>query len=374
MRPGCCWSASALADGEVRDLPELLRAGRPAGPQRHPRHRRRGSSAAAATARSRSRWSSRRGRDGWWALAPRPASGCDRATAVGLAPRASPPTVRPRMTDGGVLLGFELAPARRCWRPSARHGAMPLPPYIRRPRGGDARDRRDYQTVFAAPRRRGRGAHRRAALHARRCWRRSTRAASSRASSPCMSAPAPSRRSRPRTPTSTGCTPEWYEVPADGRRRDQRGARRRRARRRRRHDRAARCSRPPPARTARVAPVAGETAPLHHAGLPLPRRRPAADQLPPAAHRRCSCWSRPSPALERMQAAYAHAIAQRLPLLQLRRRLPARARGRRGRERSASSSWRATARPGAARLDHRASARSRRRPSCRSAPPRPSRR
>jgi S-adenosylmethionine:tRNA ribosyltransferase-isomerase len=30
-----------------------------------------------------------------------------------------------------------------------RHGAMPLPPYIRRHRGGDARDRDDYQTMFA---------------------------------------------------------------------------------------------------------------------------------------------------------------------------------------------------------------------------------
>ena len=31
----------------------------------------------------------------------------------------------------------------------ARHGAMPLPPYIRRPPGGDPRDRADYQTIFA---------------------------------------------------------------------------------------------------------------------------------------------------------------------------------------------------------------------------------
>ena len=31
----------------------------------------------------------------------------------------------------------------------ARHGAMPLPPYIKRPRGGDSRDRSDYQTIFA---------------------------------------------------------------------------------------------------------------------------------------------------------------------------------------------------------------------------------
>jgi S-adenosylmethionine:tRNA ribosyltransferase-isomerase len=31
----------------------------------------------------------------------------------------------------------------------ARHGAMPLPPYIKRPRGGEERDRIDYQTMFA---------------------------------------------------------------------------------------------------------------------------------------------------------------------------------------------------------------------------------
>lgn len=31
-----------------------------------------------------------------------------------------------------------------------RHGIMPLPPYIKRPRGGEARDRDDYQTIFAA--------------------------------------------------------------------------------------------------------------------------------------------------------------------------------------------------------------------------------
>jgi S-adenosylmethionine:tRNA ribosyltransferase-isomerase len=30
-----------------------------------------------------------------------------------------------------------------------RHGTMPLPPYIRRPRAGDPRDRLDYQTMFA---------------------------------------------------------------------------------------------------------------------------------------------------------------------------------------------------------------------------------
>jgi S-adenosylmethionine:tRNA ribosyltransferase-isomerase len=31
----------------------------------------------------------------------------------------------------------------------ARYGEMPLPPYIKRPNGADARDREDYQTVYA---------------------------------------------------------------------------------------------------------------------------------------------------------------------------------------------------------------------------------
>ena len=44
-----------------------------------------------------------------------------------------------------------------------RYGAMPLPPYIRRPKGGDPRDRDDYQTLFA--RREGAIAAPTAALH-----------------------------------------------------------------------------------------------------------------------------------------------------------------------------------------------------------------
>jgi S-adenosylmethionine:tRNA ribosyltransferase-isomerase len=52
--------------------------------------------------------------------------------------------------DGGeVELRFSLAgPDFRA--ALDRYGAMPLPPYIARPRGGDARDRADYQTIFAA--------------------------------------------------------------------------------------------------------------------------------------------------------------------------------------------------------------------------------
>jgi S-adenosylmethionine:tRNA ribosyltransferase-isomerase len=50
--------------------------------------------------------------------------------------------------EGDVTLRFDLeATAFREALP--RHGAMPLPPYIKRPRGGDARDRADYQTIFA---------------------------------------------------------------------------------------------------------------------------------------------------------------------------------------------------------------------------------
>jgi len=50
--------------------------------------------------------------------------------------------------EGDVTLRFELdAVAFR--GALGRHGSMPLPPYIRRPRGGDPRDRQDYQTIFA---------------------------------------------------------------------------------------------------------------------------------------------------------------------------------------------------------------------------------
>jgi S-adenosylmethionine:tRNA ribosyltransferase-isomerase len=53
-----------------------------------------------------------------------------------------------KTAEGEVLLRFDcegtaFAAALR------RHGAMPLPPYIRRPREGDPRDRADYQTIFA---------------------------------------------------------------------------------------------------------------------------------------------------------------------------------------------------------------------------------
>ena len=49
---------------------------------------------------------------------------------------------------GEVALRFALEPAE--FRSALdRYGSMPLPPYIKRPRGGDPRDIRDYQTIFA---------------------------------------------------------------------------------------------------------------------------------------------------------------------------------------------------------------------------------
>jgi S-adenosylmethionine:tRNA ribosyltransferase-isomerase len=50
--------------------------------------------------------------------------------------------------EGDATLRFEIEAA--AFREAlARHGSMPLPPYIKRPRGGDLRDRSDYQTIFA---------------------------------------------------------------------------------------------------------------------------------------------------------------------------------------------------------------------------------
>ena len=50
--------------------------------------------------------------------------------------------------DGSVVLRFALEGVAFA-DALARHGAMPLPPYIKRPRGGDPADRAHYQTIFA---------------------------------------------------------------------------------------------------------------------------------------------------------------------------------------------------------------------------------
>src|SRR5690606_35688895 len=49
---------------------------------------------------------------------------------------------------GEVLLAFDRA-GPELIAALERHGGMPLPPYIKRPGGPEAADRRAYQTVFA---------------------------------------------------------------------------------------------------------------------------------------------------------------------------------------------------------------------------------
>ena len=57
-------------------------------------------------------------------------------------------TVAEKHPEGDVTLRFDVEGT--AFREAlARHGVMPLPPYIKRARGGDPRDRADYQTMFA---------------------------------------------------------------------------------------------------------------------------------------------------------------------------------------------------------------------------------
>jgi S-adenosylmethionine:tRNA ribosyltransferase-isomerase len=50
--------------------------------------------------------------------------------------------------DGSVVLRFDREGTAFA-EALARHGAMPLPPYIKRPHGGNPADRENYQTMFA---------------------------------------------------------------------------------------------------------------------------------------------------------------------------------------------------------------------------------
>jgi len=82
----------------------------------------------------------------WRALA-RPARKLRLGERIDFAPGFSA-QVAAKGEAGEVTLSFDLtAPELRA--ALDEHGAMPLPPYIRRERGGDARDRCDYQTLFA---------------------------------------------------------------------------------------------------------------------------------------------------------------------------------------------------------------------------------
>jgi S-adenosylmethionine:tRNA ribosyltransferase-isomerase len=149
----------ALGEALVRDLPELLRPGdllvlndTRVLPTRF--FGRRGEVPVELTLVEPE------GEDAWWALA-RPGKRLRPGNRVRLAPGFSA-TVAGKDGEGRVRLSFALAgeELRAAIRAA---GSMPLPPYIRRPRGGEAADREAYQTLFA--RREGSVAAPTAALH-----------------------------------------------------------------------------------------------------------------------------------------------------------------------------------------------------------------
>ena len=104
------------------------------------------------------------GSDAWWGLA-RPGKrlryGDDVSLSAGFTAR-----VDRKAPDGRILFRFQTSGASLTQQIKA-HGSMPLPPYIRRLRGGDPADRTDYQSVFAH--REGSVAAPTASLHLTKC-------------------------------------------------------------------------------------------------------------------------------------------------------------------------------------------------------------
>ncbi|MFQ5775594.1 MAG: tRNA preQ1(34) S-adenosylmethionine ribosyltransferase-isomerase QueA [Kiloniellaceae bacterium] len=142
----------ALTDRVVRELPDLLRPGdvmvfndTRVIPARL--FGRRGEARIEVTLHKPAPPGQAGGGARWRALA-RPARRLKVGDRIDFAPDLCV-TVADKGEGGEVTLAFNLSePDLRA--ALERFGAMPLPPYIRRPRGGDARDRADYQTVFAA--------------------------------------------------------------------------------------------------------------------------------------------------------------------------------------------------------------------------------
>lgn len=82
----------------------------------------------------------------WWAFA-RPGRRARTGDRLDL-PEAMTARVEGRHDDGRILLRFNArGPALMDWL--RRHGRMPLPPYVKRPKGGELADHALYQPVFA---------------------------------------------------------------------------------------------------------------------------------------------------------------------------------------------------------------------------------
>ena len=132
-----------LTDHCVRDLPALLRPGDVLvvnDTRVIPGHLigRRGAARVALTLH-------RETAPGHWRALAKPARRLRPGDRVDLAPELSAEVVA-KHRHGEVSLRF----AEGSEAALRRLGRVPLPPYIARPDGPDARDRRDYQTIFAA--------------------------------------------------------------------------------------------------------------------------------------------------------------------------------------------------------------------------------
>lgn len=141
-----------LDDRHVRDLPDLLRPGdllvfndTKVIPARL--YGRRGEAQVEVTLFAPVEETMGDGLSAWRAFA-RPARRLKPGDRIAFAPDFAA-TVAGKGDGGAVTLSFEQT-GGDLRQALERHGAMPLPPYIHRPRGGDPRDRADYQTVFAA--------------------------------------------------------------------------------------------------------------------------------------------------------------------------------------------------------------------------------
>jgi S-adenosylmethionine:tRNA ribosyltransferase-isomerase len=96
-----------------------------------------------------------------WRAFAKPARKCRPGDVLTFAPELAAEIVA-KGEGGEIALDFRCQ-GEELGESLERHGTMPLPPYIRRPRGGDPHDREDYQTLFA--RRDGAVAAPTAALH-----------------------------------------------------------------------------------------------------------------------------------------------------------------------------------------------------------------
>ncbi|MGF1630749.1 MAG: tRNA preQ1(34) S-adenosylmethionine ribosyltransferase-isomerase QueA [Kiloniellaceae bacterium] len=137
--------APTLTDGRVGDLAELLRPGdllvtndtkvipaRLAG--------RRGAAGIEVTLHQAVA-------SGVWKAFARPARKLAIGDRIDFAPGFSAAVID-KGAAGEVTLAFDRCDGNLLAALEA-HGIMPLPPYIRREKSGDLRDRRDYQTIFA---------------------------------------------------------------------------------------------------------------------------------------------------------------------------------------------------------------------------------